>query len=76
MDNDITNHIKKNDGSITVEAAIVLPLFLCVILTITFFIRIYQTHETVQFAIDEVSEQFAEIQYLRNFEPPMGEPGS
>jgi len=75
MLNYITNHSKKNDGSITVEAAIVLPLFMCVILTITFFIRIYQTHETIQFALDETAEYFAEIQYVRSFELPIGEEG-
>jgi len=70
MLNYITNHSKKNDGSIIVEAAIVLPLFMCVILTITFFIRIYQTHETIQFVLDETAEYYAEIQYVKSFVLP------
>jgi len=57
------SYFKSNKGSLTVEAAIVLPLFICVVLTITTFIKIYQTHEKIQFALDETSESFAEVQY-------------
>ena len=51
-------------GSLTVEAALVFPLFLCVILSIILFMQIYRTHEIIQHAIDETSETLAETAYL------------
>ncbi|MGV8146182.1 MAG: TadE/TadG family type IV pilus assembly protein [Alkaliphilus sp.] len=58
------NKLKENQGALTVEAALVLPLFLCVILTIVFFMKIYYAHEIIQHALDETAELLAETAYL------------
>lgn len=55
---------KRSDGSLTVEASIVLPLFICVILTIGFFIKIVHTHEIIQYAINETANDMASSSYL------------
>lgn len=51
-------------GALTVEAALVFPLFLCVILSIILFMQTYRTHEIIQHALDETSETLAETAYL------------
>ncbi|MBN4056585.1 pilus assembly protein [bacterium AH-315-K05] len=56
--------LKSNQGALTVEAALVLPLFLCVILTMVYFMKIYHTHEIMQHALDETAELLAETAYL------------
>lgn len=55
---------KKNDGSVTVEAAIVLPIFICVILTIGFFIRVYYIQEILQHAITEAVNEMSSYSYI------------
>ena len=51
-------------GSITTEAAIVLPLFLCVIISITFFIKVVYTHEIIQHAICGTADEMAATGYI------------
>lgn len=60
----VLKYFFKNKGSLTVEASIVLPLFICVILTIGFFIRIVHTHEVIQYAIDEAANEIASTSYI------------
>ncbi|MTI47481.1 MAG: pilus assembly protein [Firmicutes bacterium] len=60
----MSNNSSKNKGSLTVEASIVLPFFICVILTIGFFIRIVHTHEVIQYAIDETANDIASYSYI------------
>jgi len=51
-------------GSVTVEAAIVLPVFLCIIISIIFLIKVVYTHEIIQHAIDETANEMASASYL------------
>lgn len=51
-------------GSLTVEAALVLPIFICAILTIGFFTKIVYTHEIIQHAITEAVNEMASSSYL------------
>lgn len=51
-------------GSVTVEAAVVLPIFLCVILSITFFTRAARTHEIMQHAIHQAALEMSATSYL------------
>ena len=50
-------------GSLTVESAIVLPLFLCIIISIIFFIKAVHTHEVVQYALDRTANEMALFSY-------------
>jgi len=51
-------------GSLTVEAAIVLPVFLCVIISVMFFIKVVHTHEVVQYALDKTAGEIAVFSYI------------
>lgn len=42
-----------NKGTITVEASIVLPIFICAILTIGFLTKVVYVHEKIQNVINE-----------------------
>jgi hypothetical protein len=55
---------KSNKGSITVEAAVVVPIFLFVIISITFLIRVVYTHEIIQHALDETANEMAVASYI------------
>lgn len=51
-------------GSVTVEAAIALPVFLCVVLSIVFLIKIVYTHELIAHAISETADEIASAGYI------------
>jgi hypothetical protein len=57
------SNIKKR-GSITVEASIALPVFLCVIISIVSLIKIVYTHEIIQCALIETANEIASNSYL------------
>ncbi len=61
LNNKILNRKK---GSLTVEAAIVLPIFIFVILAIGFFIKVVNTHEIIQHAINETADDMASSSYI------------
>lgn len=54
----------KKRGSLTVEAALVLPIFICAILTVGFMTKLVYTHEIVQHAIDEAANEMASTSYI------------
>ncbi|KAB3537234.1 hypothetical protein F8154_02765 [Alkaliphilus pronyensis] len=54
----------KKGGSITVEAALTLPLFIAIILTIGFFSRILYLHEIIQHGITETANEIASVSYI------------
>jgi hypothetical protein len=58
-------HTKKmEEGSLTVEAAFVLPLFLYFILAFLYFIQIFMVQEYIQQAITRMSLDFAKTAYV------------
>ncbi|SCY84417.1 TadE/TadG family type IV pilus assembly protein [Alkaliphilus peptidifermentans] len=54
----------RKKGSITVEAAIVLPFFISIILTIGFISRTLYLHELIQHGITETANEVASIGYI------------
>ncbi len=58
--------IKKNSdkGSATVEAAIVLPVFLIVLLSLAYIIRIFYAYNTIQTSLSEVARRIANMSYF------------
>lgn len=56
--------IKKNRGALTVEAAISLPLFICVFLSIAFFMRVAYIQNNVQYAINGAANELSTYSYL------------
>lgn len=56
-------HLNCKKGSVTVEAAIVLPIVICCILTIGLFTKIYYTHQLLQYAITNVAHELSSISY-------------
>lgn len=54
----------RQKGSLTVEASLVLPIFICAILTIGFLTKIVYTHEIIQHAITEAANEMASTSYL------------
>lgn len=58
------SRLKKIDGSVTVEAAIALPVFICVILTIGFFIRVFYIQEIMQHAMVETVNKMSSYSYI------------
>lgn len=51
-------------GSATVEAAIVLPVFLIVLLSLAYFIRIFYTYNLVQTSLAEVARKIGNMSYF------------
>jgi hypothetical protein len=59
-------HMKstKNKGSITIESSIALSIFICVTLSLAFFIKIVYTHEIVQHALNQTANEISQLSYL------------
>ncbi len=55
---------KYNRGSLTVEAAVIMPFFICVILSFAFFIKIVYTQSILQHAINETANELSVYSYL------------
>lgn len=56
---------KYNDkGSITIEAAIVLPVFICVVISLTMLIKLIYIHDIIQHSIDEAANELAAYSYI------------
>ncbi|MCX7772728.1 MAG: pilus assembly protein [Clostridia bacterium] len=55
---------KGNKGSATVEAAIVLPIFLMVILTFAYILRVFYAYNTVQTSLTEVARRIGNMSYF------------
>ena len=51
-------------GSITVEAAIALPVFLCVVISIVMLARVVYTHGMIQHALTETADEMASAGYI------------
>lgn len=55
---------KRVNGSATVEAAIVLPFFLMLILSLAYIVRIFYTYNTVQNSLSEVGRRIGNMSYF------------
>jgi len=51
-------------GSVTVEAAIALPIFLCVVISIVFIIKIIYVNGMIQHALMETADEMASTAYI------------
>lgn len=60
----MSENINAKRGSMTLEASIALPLFLCVIISVIFLIKLTYTHELVQHAIEEAAWEIASSAYI------------
>lgn len=58
------NNIKKSSGAITVEAAIVLPIFICVVVSLAMMIKLIYIQDVMQHAIDEAANELAAYSYI------------
>ena len=54
----------KDRGSITVEASLVLPMFICAVLSLAFFIKLVYVHEIIQYAVDKSAQEMALTSYI------------
>jgi hypothetical protein len=57
-------HFKRDKGSITVEASIVFPIFICVIISIIFLIKAVVVHEIIQHAANQAAHELSTVSYL------------
>lgn len=57
-------NIKFHKGSVTVEAAIALPAFICTVLAIAFIMKVIYVHEIIQHAISETADELASYTYI------------
>ncbi len=57
-------NLKKIKGALTLEAAIVLPIFICAIVSVAFFTKVIYVHEIMQQAINEVATNMAQTSYV------------
>lgn len=55
---------KTNKGSLTVEAAIVIPIFICVIVSLAFFIKVIYVYEVINHALTETANELATYSYI------------
>jgi hypothetical protein len=56
--------IKTKEGSLTVEAAIALPIFMCAFLSIIYFIKVINIQNNVQYALNGAANELATYSYL------------
>lgn len=56
--------MRKLKGSLTVEAALVLPIFVFAIISIIYFIKIVYIQESIQYAITETANEIATYAYI------------
>jgi len=59
-----TKNIQYHRGSVTVEAAIALPAFICAIMAIAFILKVIYVQEMVQHAISETADEIASWAYI------------
>ena len=57
-------HDMMKKGSITVEAALALPVFLFAVVSVVFLMKIVYTHELIQHAIAETADELAASGYI------------
>ena len=55
---------KRNKGSLTVEAAIALPVFICVVMSLVLLMRIIYVHSIIQHAITQTADELATYSYI------------
>ncbi len=55
---------QRKEGSLTVEAALALPVFICVIMSIASFIKVVYVHELMQHTICETANQLSTYSYI------------
>jgi len=55
---------EKNRGTLTLEAALVMPVFVMVFFSIMSLVRFVYTQESVQYAVTQASRSMAELSYL------------
>jgi hypothetical protein len=60
----ITGNSKNSKGSLTVEAAISLTVFMCVVLSLAFTMRILYIHNSIQLALNEATKEMSAYSYL------------
>lgn len=58
------NYQKSKNASLTVEAALVLPIFLYTVITFLYFIQILLTYERIQYGITEVAKYYSRYAYV------------
>jgi hypothetical protein len=51
-------------GSITIEAAIALPVFICVVISLAMLIKLVYIHDIIQHSIDEAANELATYSYI------------
>lgn len=56
--------LKRNEGSITIEAALIIPLFLMVILLLTSFVKISIAEMALQESVSETAQTVSHYSYL------------
>jgi len=54
----------REKGAVTLEAAVSLPVFICVIVAIAFLLRAVQVHDKIQHAISSAALEIAGISYV------------
>ncbi len=54
----------REKGSVTVEAALAFPLFICLIVFVVFIVKVVYVHEMIQHAIDETANRLADLGYV------------
>lgn len=64
MRNDWARFPKRNHGSVTLEAAIAFPVFLCVLISILFLIKVVYTYGLIQHALTETADEMASMGYI------------
>ncbi|MDR1439854.1 MAG: hypothetical protein LBJ10_07560 [Clostridiales bacterium] len=54
----------RQDGSVTLEAAIAMPVYICVVVAIAFILKCVYAHERIQHAISQASQEIAGSSYV------------
>ncbi|MDR1060752.1 MAG: hypothetical protein LBL83_06000, partial [Clostridiales bacterium] len=57
-------HLFRQEGSVTLEAAIAMPIYICVAVAVAFILQCVYVHEQIQHAISQASLEIAGTSYI------------
>ncbi|NLC68709.1 MAG: hypothetical protein GX754_08030 [Clostridiaceae bacterium] len=60
----IAGKIKNTAGSVVIEAAVALPFFLCVVITLVYSLKVIYTHEIIQHALNQTANELSQLSYI------------
>ncbi|MFA9398923.1 MAG: TadE/TadG family type IV pilus assembly protein [Clostridiaceae bacterium] len=56
--------LNRRKGTLTIEAALVVPIFVCAVMSIAYLMNLVYLHELIDFSLNEAGNEIAEYSYI------------